>query len=328
MKNEKISVVIPTYTPDIELLKKTLFSLMHQSIKPHKVVVVENGGQNDTTKEVVDSFGFTYIYNEEPGANNARNLGAGICEDGILLFTDDDCELKHDCLENHVSIHSKGNFIVGGKVNLKYLSPKPDWLCYHFELMLAKLDWTPDGVLGGVNLDITNERNKYLVSANLSIRTSSFNKNGGLNNKDGYNGKSLLAANDEMMLLEKCRLSEEMRVIFSSFCEVNHNIPAPRVTEEYMHRRFYGQGVADSRSAVGSPHLKNIHPPVDLSDNETIVTNTLLKHTVWTDYYQKAMAEALTGDKMIDREITRVYMMCYCQYIRGVQDFIADEIRV
>lgn len=326
MKTEKISVVIPTYTPNIELLKKTLFSLMHQSVKPDSVVVVENGVKGDNTKGVVEGFGFKYIFNEEAGANAARNLGASICEDGILLFTDDDCELKNDCLEQHLKIHSRGNFIVGGKVNLKYLTPKPDWLRYHFELMLAKLDWTPDNILDGVNLDITEERTKYLVSANLSIRTSSFYKNGGLENKDGYKGKNLLAANDEMMLLEKCRLSPEMRVIFSSFCEVNHNIPEERITEEYMHRRFYGQGVADSKSAVGSPHLQSITPPVDLEDYETILTNTLLKHTVWSDHYSKMMDKSLTGDKLKDREITRVYMLCYCEYIRGVQDFLYDRV--
>ena len=326
MNPEKISVVIPTYTPNQELLKKTLFSLMHQSVRPIKVVVVENGVENADTKKTVEGFGFAYIFNESPGANLARNLGASICDDGVLLFTDDDCELKHDCLEQHLKIHSRGNFIVGGKVDLNYLVEKPEWLCCHFELMLAKLDWTPDHVLGDVDLDLTKERTKYLVSANLSIRTSSFNQHGGFNIKDGYNGKKLLAANDEMMLLENCRLSGDTKVIFSSRCVIKHNIPAERVTEEYMHRRFYGQGVADSKSAVGSPHLKLIEPTVDPTDYETIVTNTLLRHTVWSDHYQNAMKDALTGDKLIDREITRLYMMCYCEYIRGVQDFLLGEI--
>ena len=331
MKNEKISVVIPTYAPDIEMLKKTLFSIMHQSVKPDQVVIVENGvqgiaGCHDRTKKAVESFEFKYIYNEEAGANPARNLGASICEDGILLFTDDDCELKHDCLEHHLDIHSKGNFIVGGKVNLKYLTPPPEWMCSHFEAMLAKLDWTPNYVMGGAVLDITDERSKYLVSANLSIRTNSFNKHGCFDTNDGYRGKNLLTANDEMMLLEKCRLSKDMRVVFSSFCQVKHNIPKQRLTEKYMHRRFYGQGVADSKSAVSSPHLKNLENPVDLDDHETIVANSLLKFTVGTDHYLKLSKKILTGDKLIDREINRVFMVCYCKYIQGIHDFLEHKV--
>ena len=326
MKSEKISVIIPTYSPDIEMLKRGLFSLMHQSVKPNKVVVVENGVIDPEVKEVVEGFNFKYIFNEESGANKARNLGASVCEDGVLFFTDDDCELKHDCLEQHMKIHSEGDFIIGGKVDLHYLTEKPLWICCHFESMLAKLDWTPEHVVGGVNLDVTELREKHLVSANMSIRSKTFNEHAGFCESDGYKGKELLAANDEMMLLENCRISNRTRLIFSSYCIVKHNIPSSRVTEEYMHRRFYGQGVADSRSAVGSPHLKNIEPAVDPTDYDTIVTNTLLKHTVWSDYYQRAMATALTGDKLVDREITRVYMMCYCQYIRGVQDFVLDQI--
>jgi glycosyltransferase involved in cell wall biosynthesis len=326
MKNE-ISVVIPTYTPDIDLLKKTLFSLRHQSIKPNIIVVVENGIGDTKTKEVVESFGCKYLFNEEVGANKARNLGASVCDDGVIFFTDDDCELKHNCLENHLSIHARGNFLVGGQVELKYLAPKPEWLVHHFELMLAKLDWSPENLLDGANLDITNERNKYLVSANLSIRTAIFEKYGGFNESDGYVGKKLLAANDEMLLLERCRISGDTKLLFSSNCLVKHNIPPDRMTEEYMHRRFYGQGVADSRSAISSPYLKLIDPPVDLTDHETIINNTLMKYTVWSDNIIQIGLKSLTGDKIKDREITRVYMTCYCQYIRGVQDFLADDVR-
>jgi glycosyltransferase involved in cell wall biosynthesis len=326
MKNEKISVVIPTYTPDIKLLRKTLFSLMHQSVKPDQVIVVENGVQNDDTRLCVESFGFKYVYNEKVGANPARNVGANLCADGVLFFTDDDCELKYDCLEKHLDVHTKGNFLVGGKVKLKYLAPKPEWMCFCFESMLAELDWTPDSVLDGAVVDITNERSKYLVSANLSIRTNSFNEYGGFDNNDGYRGKKLLTANDEMMLLETCRLSNKTRLVFSSFCEVNHNIPKERLTEEYMHRRFYGQGIADSKSSVRSPHLKSLTHPVDLDDHCTIITNSLLKFIVGTDHYLKMSGKMLTGDKLIDREINRVFMTCYCKYIQGINDFLFNKV--
>ena len=326
MKSEKISVVIPTYSPDIKMLKRGLFSLIHQSVKIDKVVVVENGVIDPEVKEVVEGFNFKYIFNEESGANRARNIGASVCGEGVLFFTDDDCELKHDCLENHLRIHNQGKFLVGGKVDLNYLSPKPDWLVSNFEDMLAKLDWTPKGVIGHIDLDITNNRSNYLVSANMSIRSSTFYENGEFSESDGYKGKKLLSPNDEMLLLENCRISEDTRIVFSSSCVVKHNIPEERTTEEFMYRRFYGQGVADAKLSVKSPHLKFIDPPVDPTDYDTIVTNTLLKQTVWSDYYFKLKDKVLTGDKITDREITRVYMMCYCQYISGVKDFLIDMV--
>jgi len=326
MKTNRISVVIPTYSPDLKMLNQTLNSLTKQSIRPEKVVVVENGVANIKTQEVVTSFGFNYIYEERMGANAARNVGASVCDDGVLFFTDDDCELKHNCLENHLSLHAQGDFVVGGKVELKYLETKPIWFCNHFESMLAKLDWTPQDVFGYVDIDITDTSYKYLVSANLSIRLSSFNKYNGFDEDDGYCGKSLLTPNDEMMLLERCRSSEELRLIFSSECIVDHNIPQYRTTENYMNRRFYGQGVADSKLAIKSPHLKKIEPAIDLDDYNTIITNTLLKHTVWSGHQSNLMNENLTGDKLIDREITRVYMTCYFQYIKGIQDFLEGQV--
>ena len=326
MNPEKISVVIPTYSTDINLLKKTLFSLMHQSVRADKVVVVENGVKSDKVEETVKELTFDYIYSEEPGANKARNLGASICKEGVIFFTDDDCELKHDCLEQHLRINSQGRFLVGGKVDLKYLAQKPEWLVGPFENMLAKLDWSSKNVVGDVDLDITEDRSRYLVLANMSMRTSTFNKNGMFSESDGYNGKKLLCPNDEMMLLESCRVSGDTRLIFSSACSIKHNIPEFRTTEEYMHRRFYGQGVADAKVSVKSPHLKLITPEIDIDNYDLIVANTLLKYTVCSDHYSKIFNNALTGDKLIDREITRVYMMCYCQYIRGIQDFLLDMV--
>lgn len=328
MKNSIISVVIPTFKPNSELLKKTLFSILHQSIKPDQVVVVENGEQDhpDAIKTLVESFGFKYIYNEEAGANPARNLGASICKDGILFFTDDDCELKHDCLERHLDVHSKGNFIVGGKVDLKYNAPVPVWMCSHFESMLAKLDWTPENVIDGVILDITDNRTQYLVSANLSIKSDSFREYGGFDNRDGYRGKDLLTTNDEMMLLETCRTSNKTRLVFNSFCQIKHNIPETRLTEEYMERRFYGQGIADAKLSVRSPHLKNIDPPVDLDDHKMILANSLLKFVVGTDHYSNLCSRIRTGDKLIDREINKVFMICYCKYIQGINDFLCKNL--
>ncbi len=63
----RISICIPTFNRS-DLLRKTLVSVMNQTVKPYEVIVADNCSQDDT-ESVVKSFeGVTYYRNE-------RNLG-------------------------------------------------------------------------------------------------------------------------------------------------------------------------------------------------------------------------------------------------------------
>ena len=321
IRPETISVIIPAYNPDPEMLKKTLGSISTQTILPHEVIVVENGKFTHGTKEIVeDYFGFTYVSNKKPGANLARNTGAEIATGDLLVFTDDDCLFEEDCLEQHLKIHKQHLCLLGGKVSLWFLKEPPIWMCDIFEHMLAKLDLSTSYV-DDVIIDITADQNKYLVSANMSIQKMVFDKIGGFDVTDGYVGKKILAPNDEFELINKCRFNK-VKVLFSSRPKLDHIIPEFRLTEEYMLDRFYGQGLADCKTAL-KRDFSSIYPPVDPNDIETLITNTILKHKMFGGEIQHIYnLNKDKKDKLQIREITRVYTLCLSRYYEAIIDFI------
>lgn len=325
-----ISVIIPTYDPNPQFLTKTLKSISKQTSKAKEVIVVENGKAADQTQEIVeDHFGYTYLWNEEAGANHARNTGADIATGDILFFTDDDCILESDCLEQHLKTHQEHLCLLGGQVQLQFIETPPSWMCEPFENMLAMLDLRESNVVGDAVVDITEDKYKYLVSANMSIPTKLFEVVSGFDISDGYVGKTSLTANDEFELISKCRRTKNVKVLFSSFCRLHHIIPATRTTEDYMFRRFYGQAIADCKTCLKRGEVNEVYPPVDPNDIETIITNTILRWQFCSDQHETVLSkvrEVKTKEEM--RDITRVYMMCLSNYIQGLTDFINEYNKV
>lgn len=108
MKKSKIAILIVTYNR-LTLLKECLEAVLHQSMMPADIFIVNNHS-TDGTEEYLQSL---YEY-QEPAiyiVNTKENLGgAGGFEVGVkealkhrdykfLLFIDDDAILKHDFLE-------------------------------------------------------------------------------------------------------------------------------------------------------------------------------------------------------------------------------------
>ncbi len=92
-KHFSVSVVIATCNR-ASWLQDTLLSLTAQTRPPDEVVVVDNGSE-DTTKEVISSFGdrlnIKYIYEAVRGIPYARNRGIRNASGDIIAFIDDDC---------------------------------------------------------------------------------------------------------------------------------------------------------------------------------------------------------------------------------------------
>mgnify|MGYP003642161787 CR=1 FL=1 len=324
MKNS-ISVVIPTYAPDLNNISNTIQSVWdcsEQSNLDVEIIVVDNGpNPTKDLKSAVETLGCLYKYTDVVGANHARNLGASMSAGDILYFTDDDCILLEGCLDNILKVHQYGEFLVGGKVVLKYESAVPDWMCHSFESMLAKLDLTNDNLIGGTILDITDDPAKYIVSANMSIKRVVFNMMDGFDERHGYFGKTELAPNDELTLINNCRNSNMIRVVYTNSSVVEHIIPEERTTEEYFYKRYYGQGLADSRTTESS--YKQMFPDSDL---ETVLTNTVLKKTLlsnWLpDIFQNSLEKKKFASKEAKRNFIRIFVNCTNQYIQAVKDYM------
>ena len=81
-----ISVVIPTHNR-CELLKRAISSVLNQTIRFKKIIVVDNGSTDNTFETISSLFpGITYIHEKRRGVSIARNVGIKIVTQHGLLF--------------------------------------------------------------------------------------------------------------------------------------------------------------------------------------------------------------------------------------------------
>lgn len=236
----KLAIIIPTYKQ--KFLFKTLEGLSNQEFKDFEVIIVENGVALDSTRKLCLAFNkalkLKYIYEKTAGANRARNIGIKNCNSELIGLIDDDCIPSQNWTKNIIELHS--NYldagIIGGKVILKFLHPKPNWLEGIFKSYLAELDW------GEYNRNI--EEYEYLVGANFSFKRDVFLINGGFDEEVGLKYDNLLA-NDELDFITNTRkLGKE--IIFSPEIFVTHLIPKERTSLQYLLSKSYYQGKADA----------------------------------------------------------------------------------
>lgn len=116
MNKPLFSIIIPTYNR-AHLIGKTIQSVLEQTYTNFEVIIVDDGG-TDNTKEVVQGFNdnrLQYYWKENGERGAARNFGARKSNGSFVTFLDSD-----DCLKNnHLSIAS----------NL--ITKKPDTVFFH-----------------------------------------------------------------------------------------------------------------------------------------------------------------------------------------------------
>ncbi len=105
MNKIKLSIIIPTYNRK-DMLEQCLNSITSQTTsKDRYEVIVIDDGSSDKTDEMVRELqkkhiNLYYFRQEHEGAASARNLGASKAKGEILAFTDTDCMVPEDFLEN------------------------------------------------------------------------------------------------------------------------------------------------------------------------------------------------------------------------------------
>ena len=94
------SIVIPTYNR-ADVVSRAIESALNQTYEDFEVIVVDDGSTDDTS-EVIDQYQddrLRYIrYDENQGANHARDIGVDHADGRYISFLDSDDELKEDYL--------------------------------------------------------------------------------------------------------------------------------------------------------------------------------------------------------------------------------------
>ncbi len=173
-----ISIIIPVYnTPEI---KDCLKSIFKNNFTDFEVIVVDNNSKPEFLKEVKKSFpGVKYLEEKRPSSYISRNTGAREARGDILVFTDADCVVAENWLEQIDRKMNNKQFINGLMGQIEDVNRNK---IAEFESRLYK----------EVNKD---KRNRARVDTrNFAIRKEVFKKIGGFEEKLKYGGDMELGA--------------------------------------------------------------------------------------------------------------------------------------
>ena len=104
IKISKTSVIITTYN-DAEYLRRSIPSVIKQTLKPLEVIVIDDGSKNDKAELITNNFisqtDIPVIYKKKKngGPSSARNIGISLAKGEFILFIDSDDELLPSSLE-------------------------------------------------------------------------------------------------------------------------------------------------------------------------------------------------------------------------------------
>lgn len=174
---EDITVVIPLYNPDIELLRGSLGLILENSISNRikRIILVDDGSPEPVSNhlKVFRSISGKILMlrqlNKGPGG--ARNQGALHADTDIIIFMDQDCVPSKTWLENLLKPLDSGNFVaVMGRINSHQISSRV--ACYLDYIVLLR---KPKRGL--------DNNYKCLISANFAIFRDVFKKIGGFDER-------------------------------------------------------------------------------------------------------------------------------------------------
>ena len=115
----RVSVIIPTYGRP-HSLPNCLSSLEQQTVTPHEVIVVVDGGITPEVQEVIDTFkqhGKLHIVqinnSERKGAQVSRSIGLEVAHGDIVTYLDDDITMEPDWLEQLLKGYQDNDSVAG-----------------------------------------------------------------------------------------------------------------------------------------------------------------------------------------------------------------------
>ena len=127
----KVSVIICTYNPMLELLHSAMASLERQTMTDFEVVVVDNNSSPPVDQVAVQRYGVTIriVREARQGLTYARCTGIAAAGGDLLVFVDDDNYLDPDYLEQSLRIAQEepriGHF--GGIARVGLAKAIPHW---------------------------------------------------------------------------------------------------------------------------------------------------------------------------------------------------------
>jgi len=170
---KQITVIIPVYNAS-DLLEKCLISLKNQTCNLFDVIVIDDGSIDKNVEKLSKQYFNVIRLANNVGPAKARNIGIANAKTEVIAFTDSDCEVNIDWIENMIKIFNNPEIdAIMGKVNIPqsgYIGdsisclgfPAGGWPGYKFMYNIG-----PDNI------------SSHLSTCNCAVRRNIFNITGG-----------------------------------------------------------------------------------------------------------------------------------------------------
>lgn len=242
------------------LLERTLTSLAHMEDVPGgwDVLIVDNNSTDATATVVRERAAdfpvpLRYLQESRQGKSFALNAGIAATTAGLVAFTDDDVVVSRQWLRAAVEmLHARADVgYVGGPVRAIWGGPRPAWLPAENSNLwgtIAALDYGPD-------VFAFEERQRIPIGANMAVRRALFDRVGLFDPSLGRSGDSLLGQ-EQAEFFHRTRRAGVLGLYVPEM-ELQHHVPAARLTRRYFRRWWYWKGISRAR-------LHRIHPETEL----------------------------------------------------------------
>jgi GT2 family glycosyltransferase len=179
----KLSIIVPAYNAGNHI-RSLLESFADQTSTVDSEIILVDDCSQDNTPDIINEYNCRLLQlTENHGPAYCRNFGAQQARGDVLVFTDSDCRLAPDWLENIKRYFSRGDIdAIMGKLQLlpsNYLGDS-----------ISALGFPAGGAIGFENIWKVdpNGITRSLSSCNCAIRTDVFRQVGGFDENFPYAG--------------------------------------------------------------------------------------------------------------------------------------------
>lgn len=240
----KLSVVLCTYNPRLDYLKRVIDSLKSQTlpVSDWEFILVDNNSSNDFQRHIDLSWHpNSYIIEEpKPGLTPARIAGVKQSRADIIVCVDDDNVLREDYLQNSLQFMQSHPEVgaVGGKSIPNYETPPPAWFS-ELNISLGCRDLGDETQISRQKGERLKEYWPYSpIGTGMVIRRQTFLDYAEEAERDpvrkalGRTGKALTSGEDNDMVLTLIKNGWE--VAYSPDLFIDHLIPSRRTEFLYL----------------------------------------------------------------------------------------------
>ena len=243
----RASVIVCTWNR-APLLPTTVGSILSDSSRIDREVLVIDNGSSDNTREVIgelakrSAISVRYLSEPRSGKSHALNRGVAEATGDILLFADDDVTVSDgwaDALSEAFDEADVG--IVGGRIVAEWPVDPPSWLSGLQTSALAAFDQGPE------SRTLTGRDTEKPTGANMAVRAALLRDIAEPFPASLGPQRGVKVDAEEWHLVD-WTVARSYRIEYRSEAVAHHPVDEDRMNWEFVRRTFFQRGIGAGRS--------------------------------------------------------------------------------